>query len=96
MLELLLLLLFCVLIGLGCLGAIAWVLLSGVEIGVELIFLLHVCALLAVLFLGFSGWIVARSPLRALWKAEEATANPKSAPASKQESAPEEASKSAS
>ena len=95
MLELLLLLLFCVLIGLGCLGAIAWVLLRGVEIGVELIFLLHVCALLAVLFLGFSGWIATRSPLRALWK-PEAAANPKSAPASKQESAPEEASKSAS
>ena len=95
MLELLLLLAFCVLIGLGCLGAIAWVVLGGEEIGVERIFLVIVSFLVASLFLGISGWIVTRSPLRALWK-PEATANPKSAPASKQESAPEEASKSAS
>ena len=96
MLELLLLLAFCVLDGLSCLEAIAWVVLSGEEIGVERIFLVIVSFLVASLFLGISGWIVTRTPFRALWKTEEATANPKSAPASKQEAAPEEASKSAS
>ena len=93
MLELLLLFLFCVLIGLGCLGAIAWVLLSGAEIGVERIFLLMVCSLVAVLFFGFSGWLVTRSPLRGLWKPEPAS-KPASAPASKPKAAPEVASKS--
>ena len=95
MLELLLLLVFCVLIGLGCLGAIAWVVLSGEEIGVERIFLVIVSFLVASLFLGIAGWIITRSPLRTMGK-PEAAANPKSAPASKQKAAPEEASKSAS
>lgn len=94
MLELLLLLLFCALIGIGCVGAIAWVLLSGAAIGVERIFLLIVCSLLAVLFFGISGWIATCTPLRTLWKAEAAP-QPAPNPASKQEAAPEEASKSA-
>jgi len=94
MLELLLLFLFCVLIGLSCLGAMAWVLLSGSEIGVERIFLLIVGSLVAVLFFGFSGWLITRSPLRALWKVEAAP-QPAPAPASKPGGASKEASKSA-
>ena len=94
MLELLLLFLFCVLIGLSCLGAMAWVLLSGAEIGVERIFLLMVGSLVAVLFFGFSGWLITRTPLRALWKAEAASP-PAPAPASKPGRASKEASKSA-
>lgn len=95
MLELLLLFAFCVLVGLACVGTIGWVLLSGVEVGIERIFLLHVCGVMALVFFGLAGWIAVRSPLRALWK-PTATPQPAAAPVSKQEKAPEEASKTAS
>jgi hypothetical protein len=92
MLELLLLVAFCVLVGLACVATIGWTLLSGVEIGIERIFLLHVAGVMALLFFGLAGWIVARSPLRTMLKpaaAPQSAANP----AAKEEKAPEEASK---
>ena len=95
MLELLLLVAFCVLVGLACVATIAWALLSGVEIGIERIFLLHVAAVMALLFFGLAGWIAVRSTLRTLWK-PAAAPQPAVAPALKQEKAPEEASKTAS
>jgi len=92
MTELLLLLAFCVLVALACFGAIGWVLLSGVEIGVERIFLIIVCSVLGFLFLGIAGWIVKRTSAPAAAKAEAAPRAAKAAPA-KQEKAPEEVSK---
>lgn len=95
MLELLLLVAFCVLVGLACVGTIAWVLFGGVEVGIERIFLLQVAGVMALLFFGLAGWIVLRSPLRSLWKPTVKT-QPVAAPASNPEKAPEEASKTAS
>ena len=95
MLELLLLVAFCVLVGLACVATIGWALLGGVEIGIERIFLLHVAGVLALLFFGLAGWIVVRSPLRTLWK-PAAAPEPAAASALKQEKASEEASKTAS
>jgi len=63
MMELILLMVFSGLLGLGCLGAVGWVLLSGAEVGVERIFLVGMCLLLAALFFGMSGWIALQGPL---------------------------------
>ncbi len=70
MLELIALFVFCVLVGLACLGVIVWTLLSGGGVGVEFIFLVHVSLLLTGLFFGLAFWIATRSPLRALWRAK--------------------------
>ncbi|MBI4460501.1 MAG: hypothetical protein HY648_10645 [Acidobacteria bacterium] len=76
MLELIILFVFCVLVGLGCLGAMGWALLSPEEVGVGKIFLLIVSLLVALLFLGMATWIALRSPFRQLWKTEPAAAAP--------------------
>ena len=95
MLELLLLVAFCVLVGLACVATIGWALLSGVEIGIERIFLLHVAGVMALLFFGLAAWIVARSPLRTMLKPAAASQSATAA-AAKEAKAPEEASKTAS
>ena len=95
MLELILLLVFCVLLGVSSLGVIGWVLLSGAEIGIERIFLVHVSLLVAALFFGFAGWIAMQPSIRRLWK-REATAKAASALEGKQEAAAEKAGKAAS
>lgn len=92
--ELLVLLVISLLFALGCFGAIGWALLSGVEVGIELIFLLHVGAVLGLIFLGIAGWLA----LRILPVASAQPEAPKS-PATKAAAtakAPEEASKTAS
>jgi len=95
MMELILLMVFSGLLGLGCLGAVGWVLLSGAEVGVERIFLVGMCLLLAALFFGMSGWIALQGPLQKLTRSETAP-NPESASAPKQKAAPKEVQKSAS
>lgn len=98
MLELIVLLVVCALIGLAGLGAIGWTLLSGEELGVESIFLALVGLLLAGLFFGLSAWIARRSPLGELWRAKAAAgAVPaETPPPQKSEEVPEKAPKSAS
>jgi hypothetical protein len=90
--ELLLLLAFCLLVALGCFGAIGWVLLSGMELGVERIFLIIVCSVLGFLFLGIAGWIVSKSPVPTTAQSEAAP-QPAKAATAKQQKAPEEVSK---
>ena len=90
MMELLVLLVFCLLIALGCFGSIGWVLLSGEELGVERIFLVIVCSVLGFLFLGIAGWLSVRILPAASAKPEPA-ANPAKTAAAKK--APEEVSK---
>ena len=92
MTELIILFVFCVLVGLSCLGAMGWALLSSVEVGVGRIFLLIVSLFLAVLFFGMAAWMALGSPLRQLWKAEAKGATPEvqKAPAQKQEAAAQE------
>ena len=58
--ELLVLLVISLLFAVGCFGAIGWALLSGVEVGIELIFLLHVGAVLGLIFLGIAAWLAFR------------------------------------
>ena len=82
MLELILIFAFCVLVGLACLGAVGWALLSPMEIGVERIFLLFVGLLSAVLFLGMAAWIALRTPFRQLWKTEPKITAPETPKAS--------------
>lgn len=93
MMELLVLLVFCLLIALGCFGSIGWVFLSGVELGVERIFLVIVCSVLGFLFLGIAGWLAVRI-LPAASAKPAAAPNPVQAAAAKK--APEEVSKTAS
>ena len=62
--ELLILTALCALLGLGCLGAAAWAVVGGTDVGVEMIFLLHVWLLLAAMFLGMAYWIARQGPLR--------------------------------
>ena len=92
MLELIILFVFCVLVGLGCLGAMGWALLSSVEVGVEKIFLLMASLLSAALFFGMAAWMALQSPLRQLWKAEAEGAAPEAqkVPAPKQEATAQE------
>ena len=66
--ELLILSVFCALVGLGCLGGAAWAVIGGEDVGVELIFLLHVWLLFAALFLGMAVWIARQGPLKNLGK----------------------------
>lgn len=90
MMELLLLLAFCLLIALACFGSLGWVFLSGVELGVGRIFLVIVCSVLGLLFLGISGWIGARILPAVSAKPQPAPSPAKAAAAKK---APEEVSK---
>ena len=92
MLELIILFVFCVLVGLGCLGAVGWALLSSVEVGVEKIFLLMASLLSAALFFGMAAWMALQSPLRQLWKGEAKGAAPEAqkSPAQKQEATAQE------
>ena len=62
--ELLILTVLCALVGLGCLGGVAWAIVGGEDVGVELIFLLHVWLLFAALFLGVAVWIARQGPLK--------------------------------
>lgn len=66
--EMLILTVFCALVGLGCLGGVLWALTSGVEVGVGRIFVLLVGLLFAGLFLGMAGWIARQGPLKSLGK----------------------------
>ena len=93
MTELLALLGFCLLMALACFAAIGWALLSGVEVGIELIFLIHVGAVLGLLFWGLAGWLAVRIIPAASAKPEAVPAPAKAAAAKK---APEEVSKTAS
>jgi hypothetical protein len=68
MLELTVLAAICALVGLGCLGGLAWAILGAEDNGVERIFLLHVWLILGLLFLGMSAWIARMGPLKDLGK----------------------------
>jgi hypothetical protein len=94
MMELLVLLVFCLLVALGCFGSIGWVFLSGVELGVERIFLVIVCSVLGFLFLGIAGWLAVRILPAAAAKPPEPAPSPAKTAAAKK--APEEVSKTAS
>jgi hypothetical protein len=56
------------LIGIACLTGAAWAVISGLDVGVEVIFLIHVWLALAATFLGMAGWIARQGPLRNLGK----------------------------
>ncbi len=56
------------LIGVGCLAGAAWAVISGLDVGVEVIFLVHTWLVLAAIFLGMAWWIARQGPLRNLGK----------------------------
>jgi hypothetical protein len=62
--ELLVLIAFCALVGLGCLGGAAFAVLGGEDVGVGRIFLVIVWTMFAALFLGMAGWIARQIPVR--------------------------------
>ena len=79
--ELIILFAFCVLLGLGCFGAVAWVVITPEEVGVEQVFLSIVALLLGGVFLGMSAWIVRSTSTREVGKlgSAEATSEPRQA-----------------
>ena len=57
MMEMMVLALFCALIGLACVGGMAWALVGGEDVGVGRIFIVLVSLILALLFFGMAAWI---------------------------------------
>jgi len=99
MLELTVLAVICALVGLGCLGGLAWALLGAEDFGVERIFLLHVWLILGLLFLGMSAWIARMGPLKDLGKKRAEAKSPDAGQASAAQSSkasPKEEAKTAS
>ena len=84
MVEEMVTLVFVALAGLGCLGTVAWVLISPETLNVDKIFAVIVCLLFALVFLGFAAWMLMNTKLRTLWQ-PAAAASDKKAPAAKAE-----------
>ena len=57
MMEMVVLAVFCALLGLACVGGMAWAVVGGEDVGVGRIFLLLVWLILALLFFGMAAWI---------------------------------------
>jgi len=86
------------LLGLGCLGATAWIIHNPETLDVDKIFSIIACLMLALIFLGISAWMLLHAQLRELWGPEPSAAasKPREASVKKEEAIPEEAKKSAS
>lgn len=74
---------FSALLGLGCFGAIVWILLDPEGVDVDTIFAFIACLLMGLIFLGLSAWMVLHTRLRELWRGQ-----PVPAPEPKQKTAP--------
>jgi len=97
MMEELLIFAFSGLLGLGCFGAIGWVILSPETLNVDKIFSIIACLVLGMVFLGISAWMLFNTHLRTLWGPESAAASkPGAASPKKKEAVPQEAGKPAS
>ena len=57
MMEMVVLAVFCALLGLACVGGMAWAVVGGEDVGVGRIFLLLVWLILALLFFSMAAWI---------------------------------------
>ena len=63
MMEMVITALFCALLGLACVGGMAWAVVGGEDVGVGRIFLLLVWLVLALLFFGMAAWIARQALL---------------------------------
>ena len=95
MLEQLIIFALSTLSGLGCLGAIVWIILSPETLDLDKIFGIIACLVMGLVFGGISAWMLFHTRLRELWRAEHSApaSPPQKAPAAKKEQVPQEAGK---
>ena len=83
MVELIVLFAVSTLLGLGCLGAAVWVVLSPETFDLDKIFSIIVSLLMGLIFLSLSAWVFFRTRLRELWKPAPAASGEKATPEEK-------------